>query len=415
MSDNKISDRSFALELDSQDALAPFRKQFHIPEVTGEPIVYLCGHSLGLQPKHARQYVEAELSDWERHGVDAHFKGMRPWYSYHEWFAGPLSRLVGASPSEVVAMNSLTVNLHLMLVSFYRPARERHAILVDEPTFPSDRYALESQIRFHGYDPATSLLSTEDIEEAITARGNEISVVIVNAVNFLNGRYYDVPKIVQLTREYGCILGLDLAHAIGNVPLYLHDWDVDFAVWCSYKYLNGGPGTVGGCFVHERHAQHTDRPRLAGWWGNDPATRFRMHLQPDFIPKPGADGWQISNPPIMAMAPLRASLELFDQARIDRLREKSEKLTNYLEMLLDRLPGGLVKQLTPRDPTYRGSMLALEVLDRPRELFEELESKGIVCDFREPNVIRVTPCPLYNSFHDVWRFAQALQERGERS
>jgi kynureninase len=302
-----------------------------------------------------------------------------------------------------------------MLASFYRPTAERHAILIDEPTFPSDRYALESQIRLHGCDPAVALLSAEDVEEAIRARGGEIAVVILNAVNFLTGRFYDVPRIVDLTREHGCILGLDLAHAIGNVLLKLHDWGIDFAVWCSYKYLNGGPGCVGGCFVHERHAQHTDRPRLAGWWGNDPATRFRMHLEPNFIPKPGADGWQISNPPILSMAPLRASLELFDKAGIDRLRAKSEKITNYLEMLLDRLPGGLVTQLTPRNSARRGSMLALEVHDRPRELFEEMERKGVVCDFREPNVIRVTPCPLYNSFYDVWCFVQALQGRGHRS
>jgi kynureninase len=415
MSERNLTDWSFAQELDARDTLASFRNEFHIPEMYGKHVVYLCGHSLGLLPRNARLYTEAEFLDWEQLGVDAHFKGKNPWYSYHEWFAGPLSRLVGAQPNEVVAMNSLTVNLHLMLTSFYRPAPERHAILIDEPTFPSDRYALESQIRLHGYHPTTSLLSAEDIEEAIKARGDEISVVIVNAVNFLTGRFYDVWKIVRLTREHGCILGLDLAHAIGNVPLQLHDWGVDFAVWCSYKYLNGGPGTVGGCFVHERHGERTDRPRLAGWWGNDPATRFRMHLEPHFIPKPGADGWQISNPPILAMAPLRASLELFDRAGIDNLREKSLKLTQYLETLLDRLPPGVMTQLTPRVPDHRGSMLALEVHDRPRELFEELERQGIVCDFREPNVIRVTPCPLYNSFHDVWCFAQALSGRGSRA
>jgi kynureninase len=297
-----------------------------------------------------------------------------------------------------------------MLTSFYRPTRERHAILIDEPTFPSDRYALESQIRLHGFEPDASLFAAEDIEEAIQARGDEVAVVIVNAVNFLTGRQYDIPRIVQLTREHGCILGLDLAHAIGNVPLSLHDWGVDFAVWCSYKYLNGGPGTVGGCFVHEGHAAQTTRPRLAGWWGNDPATRFRMQLEPDFIPKAGADGWQISNPPILAMAPPRASLELFDQAGIQRLRTKSEKLTNYLEMRSDKLPPGQIKQLTPRDPARRGGMLALEVNEHPRELFQSMEEKGVVCDFREPNVIRVTPCPLYNSFLDVWTFARALAE-----
>src|SRR5207302_11317315 len=258
--------------------------------------------------------------------------------------------------------------------------------------------------------PATSLLSAEDLQEALQARGTEIAVVIVNVVNFLSGRMYDVPRIVQLTREHGCILGLDLAHAIGNVPLALHDWGVDFAVWCSYKYLNGGPGATGGCFVHDRHGRETNRKRLAGWWGNDPATRFRMQLEPHFVPKAGAEGWQISNPPILSMAPLRASLELFDKAGMDRLRAKSEKLTGYLELLLDELPAGSITQLTPRDPASRGAMLALEIHDRPRELLQALEAKSIVCDFREPNVIRVTPCPLYNSFHDVWTFAQALAE-----
>jgi kynureninase len=404
---NRLSE-AFANEMDAADELTAFRSEFHIPSADGQRVVYLCGHSLGLQPKRATEYVQVELRDWADLAVDAHFRGTNPWYSYHESFAAPLARLTGALPTEVVAMNSLTVNLHLMLTSFYRPTAERHAILIDEPTFPSDRYALESQIRLHGYDPATALLSAEDIEEAIRARNDEIAVVILNAVNFLTGRYYDVPRIVRLTREFGCVLGLDLAHSIGNVPLQLHDWGVDFAVWCSYKYLNGGPGTVGGCFVHERHAKHTDRPRLAGWWGNDPATRFRMQLEPQFIPKPGADGWQISNPPILAMAPLRASLELFDKAGIDRLRAKSERLTNYLELLLDRLPAGTLTQLTPRDPARRGAMLALEIHERPRELLQTLEAKGIVCDFREPNVIRVSPCPLYNTFRHVWTFAQAL-------
>jgi kynureninase len=412
MSEHNLMRESFARELDAQDELGGLSQEFHHPIVDGRQAIYLCGHSLGLQPKRAELYLQIELRDWAKLGVDAHFRGSNPWYSYHEWFAAPLARLVGARPSEVVAMNSLTVNLHLMLTSFYRPTRQRHAILIDEPTFPSDRYAIESQIRLHGYDPGTSLLWAEDIEEAIQARGDEIAVVIVSAVNFLTGRYYDVPRIVQLARSRGCVVGLDLAHAIGNVPLKLHDWDVDFAVWCSYKYLNGGPGAVGGCFVHERHGRDLGIPRLAGWWGNDPATRFRMQLEPNFVPKPGADGWQISNPPILAMAPLRASLELFDQAGMDKLRAKSEQLTGFLEMLLDRLPSGRVTQLTPRDPVRRGGMVALEVHDRPRELFEEMERKGVICDFREPNVIRVTPCPLYNSFTDVWCFVQALQGRG---
>lgn len=408
MSAHDITSAEFARELDARDPLADLRKEFLIPEIAGEPAVYLCGHSLGLQPRKARQYVEVELADWAKLGVDAHFRGQNPWYSYHEQFAEPLSRLTGAKPAEVVAMNSLTVNLHLMLTTFYQPTASRHAILIDEPTFPSDRYALEWQVRMHGYDPATALLSAEDLEVALAVRGGSVAVVIINAVNFLTGQFYDVPKLVRLAHDQGCIVGLDLAHAIGNVPLQLHDWDADFAVWCSYKYLNGGPGCVGGCFVHERHGNNTQLPRMAGWWGNEPSTRFRMHLEPKFIPKPGADGWQVSNPPILAMAPLKASLELFDRAGVARLREKSERLTNYLETLLDRLPPGLVTQVTPREPTRRGGMLSLIVHDKPKQLMETIERKGVVCDFREPNVIRVTPCPLYNSFHDVWAFAQAL-------
>jgi kynureninase len=325
------------------------------------------------------------------------------------------ARLVGAEPGEVVFMNSLTVNLHLMLATFYQPTRERFRILTDEPAFPSDLYALQTHLRHRGYDPAGALLRDsrqEQIEETLDRHGGEIAVVIINGVNFLTGEHFDIPGIVAAAHRHGCIAGFDLAHAAGNVVLKLHEWDVDFAVWCSYKYLNGGPGAVGGCFVHEKHGHNLDLPRLAGWWGNDPATRFRMHLEPRFVPKAGADGWQVSNPPILSMAPLRASLALFDEATMPALRAKSERLTGYLESLLDHLPPGRFEPMTPREPDRRGCMLSIVVRDRPRELVKELESHGIVCDFREPNVVRVAPVPLYNSFRDVWACARALASQG---
>ncbi|MFL5327780.1 MAG: kynureninase [Gemmataceae bacterium] len=411
MGDWGPSKESFALDLDAADPLRNFRTDFHyLPLTQKNAGVYFCGHSLGLKPLKANEYVQSELNAWSWHGVEGHFKGPHPWYSYHEQFAEPGARLVGALPSEVVFMNSLTVNLHLMLATFYRPTSRRAGILIDEPSFPSDRYAIESVIRNHGYDPEEWLFATDEPERVLETRGEQIQVCVLNAVNFLTGKFCNVPALHAQAYSAGCIFGLDLAHAIGNVPLQLHDWNVDFAVWCSYKYLNSGPGAVGGCFVHQKHGENTALPRLAGWWGNDPATRFRMHLEPTFVPKPGADGWQLSNPPILAMAPIRASLELFDKAGMNRLRAKSEQLTNYLEMLLDRLPAGRITPLTPREPNRRGCMLALRITGDAQKLHQYLESRGIVCDFRPPDVIRVAPVPLYNSFHDVWRFVHALSE-----
>jgi kynureninase len=407
-------DEDYARHLDATDPLAHFRDQFLIPPgPDGQPCVYLCGHSLGLQPRAARDFVMQELDDWAALGVEGHFRGRSPWYSYHETVRDAGARLVGAEPGEVVFMNSLTVNLHLMLVTFYRPTPDRFHILTDEPAFPSDLYALQTHIRHRGYDPSDALLAVsrpEQIDDALARHGGEIAVVLLNAVNFLTGQYYDVPRVVEAAHRHGCVAGFDLAHAAGNVPLRLHEWGADFAVWCSYKYLNGGPGAVAGCFVHERHGANPDLPRLAGWWGNDPATRFRMHLAPRFVPKAGADGWQVSNPPILALAPLRASLALFDAATMPALRAKSERLTGYLESLLDRLPPGRFEVVTPRDPAHRGCMLSLVVHDRPRERVKELEARGIVCDFREPNVVRVAPVPLYNTFHDAWTFARALAD-----
>jgi kynureninase len=405
-------DEEYARHLDAADPLAHFRDQFLIPPgLDGKPCVYLCGHSLGLQPKAARDFVLQELDDWAALGVEGHFRGRSPWYSYHELFRESGARLVGAEPGEVVFMNSLTVNLHLMLATFYQPTRERFRILTDEPSFPSDLYALQTHLQHRGQDPNDALLfisQPEEFDDVLATRGGEIAVVLVNGVNFLTGRHFDIARIAAAAHEHGCIAGFDLAHAAGNVVLKLHEWNVDFAVWCSYKYLNGGPGAVGGCFAHEKHGNNLDLPRLAGWWGNDPATRFRMHLEPRFVPRVGAGGWQLSNPPILALAPLRASLELFDAATMPSLRERSQRLTGYLESLLVRLPPGRFEVLTPREPECRGSMLSIVVHDRPRELVKELEARGIVCDFRDPNVVRVAPVPLYNRFQDVWKFARAL-------
>jgi kynureninase len=404
-------EETFARALDDADPLARFREQFCLPPgPAGRPLIYFCGHSLGLQPRGARALVEQELDAWAQRGVEAHFHGPVGWYSYHEHLRAPGARLVGARHDEVVFMNGLTVNLHLLLATFYRPRPDRHRILIDEPTFPSDLYAVRSQLRYHGFDPDEGLLMvrSEDIEEVLQRQGEQIAVVLLAGVNFLTGQCLDVARLTAAARQQGCVVGLDLAHAIGNVPLTLHDWDVDFAVWCSYKYLNGGPGAVAGAFVHERHGHDLTLPRLAGWWGNDPATRFRMQLEPEFVPRPGADGWQVSNPPILSMAPLRASLALFDEATLPGLRARSERLTGYLLYLLDRLPAGRFEVITPRRPAERGCQVSLVVHDRPRAVLEALQAAGVVCDFREPNVLRVAPVPLYNTFQEVWTFAEIL-------
>ncbi len=415
-------DDAFACRLDADDPLRHFRDRFHLPAgPDGQPLLYFCGHSLGLQPKSVGPLLQAELDAWARLGVDAHFHGPHPWYSYHKLFRDTGARLVGARPGEVVMMNSLTVNLHLMMLTFFRPRGERRKILIDEPAFPSDRYAVQSQLQHHGLDPAEDLLTlrprpgeellrTEDIEAVIERHGPRLALVLLNGVNFLTGQWLDIGRITAAAQRQGSAAGWDLAHAAGNVPLQLHDWQVDFAVWCSYKYLNAGPGAVGGCFVHERHGNNLDLPRLAGWWGNDPATRFQMHLQDRFVPQPGAAGWQVSNPPILALVPLRASLALFDEAGMAALRAKSELLTGYLEYLLERLAGA-VEVLTPRRPEERGCALSLRLRDRGRETQAALQRAGIVCDFRPPHVIRVAPVPLYNTFQEVWMFARQLHEQ----
>ena len=412
----------FAQQLDTEDPLRSFRDRFHLPlGNNGEPLIYFAGNSLGLMPKSAREIVEQELDDWADLGVDAHLKAKTPWYSYHERLRGPAARLVGAQPIEVICMNSLTVNLHLMMATFYRPTKSRFKILMEDPAFPSDTYAIKTQIIHHGVDPKDALIlartrsgeftvRTEEILDLMEKHADELAVVLIGGVNFFTGQLFDIPTITAAARKHGITVGVDLAHAIGNVPLSLHDWNVDFAVWCSYKYLNAGPGAVAGAFVHERHATNTNLARLAGWFGNDPNTRFRMHLEPEFIPVPSADGWQISNPPILSMAPLRASFAIFEEAGMDALRQKSIKLTNYLQFLLeDGGAGKRFKVITPREGAERGCQLSIQAQEHAKELFGKLEAAGVKCDFREPNVIRAAPTPLYNTFHEVWRFANVLR------
>jgi len=423
------TDEDFARRFDAEDPLQQFREKFHLPlGENGKPLIYLAGNSLGLMPKAVRETLEQELDDWAKLAVDAHLQAQTPWYSYHETLREPMARLIGAKPTEVICMNGLTVNLHLMMATFYRPTKSRFKILMEEPAFPSDTYAIKTQIVHHGLDPKDTLilagprkgeftLRTNDIVDLIEKNADQLALVMIAGVNFFTGQFFDISTITKVAQKRGITVGIDLAHAIGNVPVSLHDWKVDFAVWCSYKYLNAGPGAVGGAFLHERHATNIELPRLAGWFGNDPNTRFRLHLEPEFIPVPSADGWQISNPPIFSMAPLRASLAIFDEAGgIEPLRAKSIKLTRYLQFLLELAPGKRQSGsdrygvITPREAGSRGCQVSILVREHPKELFNKLEAVGVKCDFREPNVIRAAPTPLYNTFHDAWRFAKILRE-----
>jgi kynureninase len=406
---------------DAADPLHAFRREFLIPPHEGRDSVYFCGNSLGLQPRAVREAVTAELDYWGELGVEGHFKGRLPWMDYHEFVRDDLAMVVGARPQEVVAMNTLGVNLHLMMVSFYRPTAERPAILIEAGAFPTDRYAVESQIRFHGFDPASALIELEAdepnglvspaaIERALADHGARIALVMLPGVQYRTGQAFDLKAIAALAHRHGCMVGFDLAHAVGNLPLQLHDSDADFAIWCSYKYLNGGPGAVGGAFVHERHASAA-MPRFAGWWGHDKATRFQMG--PQFVATPGADGWQLSNPPILALAPLRVSLEIFRRAGMARLRAKSLDLTGYLEWLVQTQLSDVLKVVTPAQTDRRGAQLSLRVTggrERGRALFAYLMDQGIIGDWREPDVIRISPVPLYNRFEDCLVFAEAVRQ-----
>lgn len=405
-------DEAFAHALDRADELADFRKRFDLPThpATGTPQLYFCGHSLGPPPKAARQAVLDELDRWAALGVAGHFTPPRPWADYDADLRPLVAELVGAQPDEVAVANGLTVNLHLLLASFYRPTRERFKILMEARAFPSDRYAAASQARFHGFDPQEAvvelrprtgedLLRTEDMLEQLEREGDAVAVVLLGAVNYVTGQFFDIAPIVRLAHAKGCVVCIDAAHAVGNVPLALHDWDVDCAVWCHYKYVNAGPGAAGGFFVHARHAQRFDLPRLVGWWGHRAETRFQMPDAYDLAP--GAAGWQLSNLPILSMAALRASLELFHQARMTRLREKSIRLSDYLLALLGDEGPALI---APRDPAARGGQLSWRTA-APRQLAARLHAEGVVVDAREPDILRLAVAPLYNTFHEVWRLA----------
>ena len=411
---------AWARAQDQADPLHGFRKEFLIPPHAGGEQVYLCGNSLGLQPRGTRRALLDELDDWARLGVEGHVHGRHPWLPYHAEVRDALAEVLGTEPSEVVAMNSLTANLHLMMVSFYRPTRERHAILVERGAFPSDRHAVASQIAFHGYDPDDALIeldadepggtvSMEAIERVLQEQGSRIALVLWPGVQYLTGQAFDLEAITRLAHARGCVIGFDLAHAAGNIVTNLHASDCDFAAWCSYKYLNSGPGAIAGCFVHARHARE-DLPRFAGWWGHRESTRFQM--RPEFDPAPGADGWQLSNPPILALAPLRVSLEIFQRAGMLRLREKSERLTGYLDWLIRTQLDDVLEILTPAQADRRGAQLSVRVRrgrTAGKSLFDHLVAHGVLGDWREPDVMRISPAPLYNRFEDCLQFAQAVQ------
>jgi kynureninase len=409
---------AFAQQLDKQDILAKFRNEFYIPQKDGKSMVYLCGNSLGLQPKGAKAAIEQELKDWAELGVEGHFAGKNPWMYYHHFLTENAAKVVGAKPSEVVVMNNLTANLHLMMVSFYRPTPTRFKIMMEGTAFPSDMYAMESQARFHGLNPDDAIielkpregeytLRTEDIIAQINEHKDELAIVMMGGVNYYTGQAFDMEAITKAAHAAGANVGFDCAHAAGNLRLQLHDWDVDFAVWCSYKYLNSGPGGTSGVFVHERHGNNPELVRFAGWWGHDEKERFQM--KKGFIPMEGAAGWQLSNAQIFPMAIHKASLELFDEAGMDNLRTKSEKLTGYLEFILSDFSQYLTV-ITPKTPTDRGCQLSIIVKENGKQLFDYLEQNGIMPDWREPDVIRMSPVPMYNSFEDVYRIGEALKQ-----
>jgi len=414
-------DQTYAAALDAADPLRECRALFHLPphaKDPARPCVYMTGNSLGCQPKATRALLEQELDDWAKLGVGAHIHGRDPWLPYHEWFREPAARLVGGNPGECVMMNSLTTNLHLLMVSFFRPTTDRFKVVIEDTAFPSDSYAVTSQLRFHGIDPAEGLirlrpragehtLRTEDIEAFLWEQGQQCALVMLGAVNYLTGQWFEMQRITAAAKERGCTVGWDLAHAAGNVPLRLHDWGVDFAAWCSYKYLNSGPGAVAGAFVHERHLANHELPRFAGWWGNDPATRFKMG--PDFRARESADGWQLSNPPIMALAPVKASMQIFDRVGMRAIREKSEKITAYLAWLIGQELKGKVQVLTPTDAAQRGAQLSLAVNGATRDFEKRMHAEGAVVDFREPNVVRVAPAPLYTTYQDCWELVQVMK------
>ena len=411
---------NYARTQDQSDPLHAYRDQFYFPQHDGKDVLYFCGNSLGLQPKGVEAALMHELAHWRIHGVEGHFRGELPWMYYHKYLAEQSAHVVGAKKEEVVVMNTLTTNLHLMMVSFYRPTKERFKIIMEAGAFPSDQYAVETQVKYHGFDPETAIvevapregedyLRTEDILQVIETHGDTTALVMFGGVNYYTGQFFDLATLVNAGHKAGAYVGFDLAHAAGNLPLKLHEWGPDFAVWCSYKYLNSGPGGPSGAFVHERHGNNPDLPRFAGWWGHDEENRFLM--KKGFHPMPGAAGWQLSNAQIFSMAAHKASLDLFFEAGMEKLREKSLRLTGYLEFILDELnkAGHNYHILTPRDPNQRGCQLSLLTGDHGKELFDYLSENGVICDWREPNVIRLAPVPMYNSFEDVWQLGEKLK------
>lgn len=412
---------AFAQQLDTQDQLSQYQNEFSFPQVNGKKVIYFTGNSLGLQPKRARTYVDEVMNDWANLAVEGHFYAEKPWWDYHERFANPLSKLVGALPSEVTVMNTLTVNLHLLMVSFYRPTAQRYKIICEEKAFPSDQYLFQSQVRFHGFLPEDSIVEVkrregehnirlEDVLSTIAEVGDELALVLIGGVNYYTGQVFDMKTITQAGHQVGAYVGWDLAHAAGNIELQLHDWQVDFAAWCSYKYMNSGPGNASGCFIHKKHHTNPELPRFAGWWGHNKERRFKMEAT--FDPVQGADGWQISNLPVLSLAPYLASVELFAEIGMDTLIQKRNIITAYLEFVLyqiDQEVKGNFEIITPLNPSERGCQLSVFLHGEGRSLFDYLMKNGVIIDWREPNVIRLAPVPLYTSFEDIFNFGQILK------
>ena len=412
---------AFAQQLDAQDQLSHYQNEFSFPQVNGKNVIYFTGNSLGLQPKRAKTYVDEVMNDWANLAVEGHFYAEKPWWDYHERFANPLSKLVGALPSEVTVMNTLTVNLHLLMVSFYRPTASRYKIICEEKAFPSDQYLFQSQVNFHGYAIEDAIVEVkrregehnirlEDVLAKINEVGDELALVLIGGVNYYTGQVFDMKTITEAGHRVGAYVGWDLAHAAGNIELHLHDWQVDFAAWCSYKYMNSGPGNASGCFIHEKHHSNSELPRFAGWWGHNKERRFKM--EPQFDPIQGADGWQISNLPVLSLAPYLASVELFAEIGMDALIAKRNTITAYLEFVLreiDREVQGNFEIITPSNPSERGCQLSVFLHGEGRSLFDYLMKNGVIIDWREPNVIRLAPVPMYTSFEDIYRFGQILK------
>jgi kynureninase len=408
--------KDFAINLDAKDKLQSYQEKFHFPlQKNGEKHIYLCGNSLGLQSKNTTDFIQQELEDWKDLGVEGHFHARNPWLPYHEFLSDSYSKILGAKSSEVVAMNTLSVNLHLMMVSFYQPTKKRFKVLMEADAFPSDIYAIESHLKHHNLNPEKavirlkprkneSFIRTKDVEEIIDNDGEEIALIILGGVNYYTGQVFDMKEITKLGHKKGIKVGFDLAHAVGNISLSLHEWNVDFAVWCSYKYLNSGPGSVGGVFIHERHHK-SNLNRFAGWWGHDKVSRFKMPEK--FSPIQTAEGWQLSNPPILSLAAIRASLSIFDEVGMDALIEKSKKLTSYLVYLLENIESDRISIITPQE---RGCQISIRVKNGNKELFDKLTDNGVIADWREPDVIRIAPVPLYNSYSDVYSFYKILEE-----